>query len=101
MFRKILVATAAAITLISGTVSANPAGHYVRVGYIEDVDVTENFAVLVTKDRNVWFWESATYQAKNGRKVLPVGAKIVAIIDGNGTRTPKDDTIVDFEIYQR
>lgn len=98
MFRKILVATVAAITLISGTVSANPAGRYVRTGYIEDVD-PDGFAVLVTKDGNVWFWDEITYN--DGRKVLPVGAKIVAVIDGNGTRTPKDDVIVDFEIYQR
>lgn len=99
MFRKILVATVTAITLISGTVSANPAGRYVCTGYIEDVDVAGDFAVLVTKDGNVWFWDGITYN--DGREVLPVGAKIVAVIDGNGTRTPKDDTIVDFEIYQR
>ena len=98
MFKKIFLATFVAITVISGSVSANPIGYYTRTGYIEDVD-PDGFTVLVTKDGNVWFWEGTTYQTKSGQKTFPVGAKIVAVLDGNGTKTPKDDILVDFEIY--
>ena len=98
-FKKFVIAVITA-TLISVPVHATPTGQYVRTGYIEDVDVAGDFAVLVTKDCNVWFWESASYQAKTGRKIIPVGGKIVAVIDGNGTKTPEDDILVDFEIYR-
>ena len=99
MFKKIFLATFVAITVISGSVSANPIGYYTRTGYIEDVD-PDGFTVLVTKDGNVWFWEGTTYQTKRGPKTFPVGAKIVAVINGNGTANVTDDEIVDFEIYK-
>ena len=99
MFKKIFLATFVAITVISESVSANPIGCYTRTGYIEDVD-PDGFTVLATKDGNVWFWEGITYNTKRGPEDFPVGAKIVAVLDGNGTKTPKDDILVDFEIYR-
>jgi len=98
-FKKFVIATITA-TLLSVPIHAAPTGQYVRCGYIEDVDREGDFTVLVTKDGNVWFWESASYQAKTGRKIIPVGGKIVAVIDGNGTKTSEDDILVDFEIYR-
>lgn len=100
MFKKFVSIILAAILAAPVTVSAAPTDQYTRVGYIEDVDREGDFTVLVTKDGNVWFWESASYQAKTGQKILPVGGKIVAVIDGNGTKTPEDDILVDFEIYR-
>ena len=98
-FKKFVIAAITA-TLISVPVHATPTGQYVRTGYIEDVDVAGDFAVLVTKDGNVWFWEGTTYQTKSGQKTFPVGAKIVAVLYGNGTKTLEDDILVDFEIYR-
>ena len=99
MFKKIFLATFVAITVISESVSANPIGCYTRTGHIEDVD-PDGFTVLVTKDGNVWFWEGTTYQTKTGRKKFKVGSRIVVVFDGNATKTPKDDILVDFEIYR-
>jgi hypothetical protein len=100
MFRKILVATVAAITLISGTVSAAPTGQYTRVGYIEDVDREGGFTVLVDRTGHVWFWEGVSYQTKRGRRFLKTGSRVVICLDGQGTREVTDDTVVDFEIYR-
>lgn len=99
MFKKIAIGLMAAVAISTATCAA-PAGQYVRCGYIEDVDSNDNFTVLVTEDGNVWFWESTTYQTKSGQKMFPVGAKIVAVINGNGTAKVTDDEIVDFEIYK-
>ena len=88
------------VIIFETSASAAPVGQYVRCGYIEDVDSNDNFTVLVTEDGNVWFWESTTYQTKSGQKMFPVGAKIVAVINGNGTAKVTDDELVDFEIYK-
>lgn len=100
MFKKIAAIFVSSMVVMSTTVFANPTSQYIRTGYIEDVDREGDFTVLVTKDGNVWFWEGTTYQTKSGQKTFPVGAKIVAVLDGNGTKTPKDDVLVDFEIYR-
>lgn len=89
MFRKIVAATIAAITLISVPVHATN-----RYGYIEDVDRAGDFTVLVADDGSgVWFWDGTTYGTKFGRKTFPVGAKVVIVLNHN--------EIVDFEIYER
>lgn len=99
MFKK-MFATVVMAAILATSASAAPEGQYVRCGYIEDVDRTGNFTVLVTEDGNVWFWEGTTYQAKRGPKTFPVGAKIIAVINGNGTAKVTDDELVDFEIYK-
>lgn len=99
MFKKFLASLLIIAEIFAAPVSAAPAGRYVRTGYIEDVDRAGNFTVLVTRDGNVWFWDGTTYRTKTGRKTLPVGAKICAVFDGQGTKNPKDDVLIDFEIY--
>lgn len=101
MFKKIALISAVTILALSSSVHAAPVGRYVRAGYIEDVDREGGFTILVTKDGNVWFWNGTSYRTKTGRKTLPVGAKIVAVIDGQGTPDVTDDQLVDFEIYER
>lgn len=99
MFKKIVVLTIAAITMLTVSANAAPVGRYVRTGYIEDVDREGGFTVLVTKDGNVWFWNGVTYRTKSGRKFLKTGSRVVAVIDGRGTPEVTDDRVIDFEVY--
>lgn len=96
-----MVAMTAVVSALSVSVpvSAAPTGQYTRAGYIEDVDRSGNFTVLVDQTGNVWFWESATFQTKHGRKFLKPGSRVVICLDGRGTPEVTDDRIVDFEIY--
>ena len=98
MFKKIFSVIILA-AILAAPVNAAPIGQYTRVGYIEDVDRTGNFTVLVTKDGHVWFWESATFQTKHGRKYLKPGSRVVIVLNGRGTPSVTDDRIVDFEVY--
>lgn len=99
MFKKIVVLTIAAITMLTVSANAAPAGRYVRAGYIEDVDRSGNFTVLVDQTGNVWFWESATFQTKHGRRFLKTGSRVVIVLDGRGTPEVTDDKVIDFEVY--
>lgn len=100
MLKKIFsVIIAAAILAAPVTVNAAPTGQYTRTGYIEDVDRVDDFTVLVDRTGNVWFWESASFQTKHGRKFLKPGSRVVIVLDGQGTPSVTDDVIIDFEVY--
>lgn len=102
MLKKVVInffVIMALMIIFAGVANAAPVGQYTRTGYIEDVDRVDDFTVLVDRTGHVWFWESATFQTKHGRRFLKTGSRVVIVLDGRGTPEVTDDRVIDFEAY--